>query len=85
MPNVNEIQQQALAERADEVKKELVKKYKVIAKRRGVLNAHTASFDAKVKAFEDAVAAADTPEAIMAAISAHKFPYHIVNLAANRE
>lgn len=83
--NVNDIQAQAQNERSDEVKKELVKKYKVIAKRRGTLDAHRANFDTKVKAFEDAVAAAETPEAIMAALSNHKFPYHCVNLTGCKE
>lgn len=83
--NVNEIQTQASNERADEVKKELVKKYKVIAKRRGTLDAHLANFNAKVKKFEDDVAAAETPEQIMAALSTHKFPYHCINLQASRE
>lgn len=72
--NTTEVLAQAATERQDEVKKELVKKYKVIAKRRGSLAANTANFEAKVKAFDDAVAAAQTPEDIMAAMEAHKFP-----------
>jgi hypothetical protein len=72
--DTNAVLAQAQTERQEEVKKELVKKYKVIAKRRGQLAANTAGFEAKVKAFDDAVASSESPEAIMAAIETHKFP-----------
>lgn len=83
--SVADIQAQAQAERGDEVKKELVKKYKVITKRQGQLAAHVASFDAKVKAFEDQVAAASNPEQIMAALSNHKFPASVINLNVRQD
>lgn len=83
--STSDIQAQALAERGEEVTKELVKKYKVIAQRRGALKAHVDSFEAKVKAFDDAVTASDNnPEAIMAALEAHKFPYNCVNLQGSK-
>lgn len=72
--SVADIQAQATAERNTEVQKELVKKYKVVAKRRGQIAANSANFEAKVKVFEDAVSAATNAEGIMAAIESHKFP-----------
>lgn len=82
---VADIRAAALSQRSEEVNKELVKKYKVIAKRQGQLDAHAKGFADKVKAFEDQVNAAENPEQIMAAIASHKFPASTINLTVRQD
>lgn len=83
--NIDEIKAKALSERGEEVSKEMTKKYKVIAKRQGQLDAHVTSFAAKVRAFEDAVTAADTPEKVLGVLAAHKFPASTICLSVKQE
>lgn len=82
---VADIKNEALEQRKVEVRKKLVSKYKVIAQRQAVLDAHVADFATKVKAFEDAVASAGSPEDIMAALENHKFPYNCIDLNAVKD
>lgn len=72
--SISAIVAEAKGLRDSEVRKELVKKYKVIAKRRGQLAAHSATFDKKVAEFEAAIAAATNPEQQMMAVEGFKFP-----------
>lgn len=78
MPLVNatEVAAAAVAERTEEVKTRLVSKYKVISKRNDAVAAFKAAHDKKVAAFEAAVAAAETPEQIEAAIDSKEFSFN---------
>lgn len=76
---------EALAQRDKEVRKELVKKYKVIGKRRGQLQAHTNAFEKKVAEFEKDVADAANPEQIMAVLATHKFPAKAICLSVSQD
>lgn len=71
----------AKAQRTAEVRKELVKKHKVIAKRRGQLDAHVATFTKKVADFEKAADEAGSPEVIMAVLAKFKFPAESIAFA----
>lgn len=68
--------QTALAARANDANKELVKKLRIVAKRENELAAYTAKFNKNVADFTAAVDAAVTPEDVYAAIDNFKFPEH---------
>lgn len=79
------VEQQAVKERTAEVRKEVVKKTKVIMKRQGQLAAHTAAFNKKVDAYNTDMASATTPEQQMAVLAAHKFPASSICLSVSQD